>query len=339
MPLMTEERKIDACSARKQRAALASTAASVLLTLAKLAAGALSGSLALLSEGAHNALDIGVSALTYFAIREADKPADEDHPFGHAKIEAVAALAQTGFLLALAVWVAFTALQRLGGEGAEVNANLFAFAAIVAFARRRSRALARAAARRGGDGQRCARGRCAAFFERPRLLPAGADGAHRDHYGYAHADAIAAVGVALFIAAAGYRLGRRTIDALVDAAPKGLATKTRDAVEAVPGVAGRLPAPSPQRPAHRRRSRPVRLAHAAARTRRLDQVRCHAALARRWPAMQLTITANPLALDDESLLERVQVIASRRRLFVHHVESSASKGAPASRSTSRSTGA
>jgi len=78
MLLMTEEGKIDASSARKRRAALASTAASVVLTLAKLAAGALSGSLALISEGAHNALDIGVSALTYFAIREADKPADEN---------------------------------------------------------------------------------------------------------------------------------------------------------------------------------------------------------------------------------------------------------------------
>ena len=42
-------------------------------------------------------------------------------------------------------------------------------------------------------------------------------------------------------------------------------------------------------------------------------------LARRWPRMRLTISANPLALDDESILERVQVIASRRRLFVHHV--------------------
>ena len=110
---MTEDGKIDAMSARKRRAALASTAASAALALAKLAAGALAGSLALISEGAHNALDIGASALTYFAVREADKPADEDHPFGHAKIEAVAALAQTGFLLALAVGVAFEALRRL----------------------------------------------------------------------------------------------------------------------------------------------------------------------------------------------------------------------------------
>src|SRR6202034_4318115 len=56
--------------------------------------------------------------------------------------------------------------------------------------------------------------------------------------GFARADALAAIGVAAFIAVAGFRLGRRTIDALVDAAPKGLASKVRRAVEAIPGVAG-----------------------------------------------------------------------------------------------------
>src|SRR5271169_2805003 len=154
MSLMTEEGKIDASSTRKRRAAIASTAASLALTLAKLSAGLAAGSLALVSEGAHNALDIGVSALTYFAIREADKPADEDHPFGHAKIEAVTALAQTGFLLALAVGVAFEALRRLGGEGAVVDANAFAFGAIglsLVVDLVRWRALRRVAAETGSD--------------------------------------------------------------------------------------------------------------------------------------------------------------------------------------------
>jgi divalent metal cation (Fe/Co/Zn/Cd) transporter len=72
-------------SALKQRAAAASVGASTILAAVKLAAGFGSGSLALISEGAHNTLDIGASALTLFAVREADKPADADHPFGHAK--------------------------------------------------------------------------------------------------------------------------------------------------------------------------------------------------------------------------------------------------------------
>src|SRR6516164_220746 len=99
-------------SALKKRVATASVAASLILAIAKLAAGYASGSLALLSEGAHNALDVGASALTLIAVREADKPADPEHPFGHAKIEAVAALAETGFLAALSIAVAFQAIER-----------------------------------------------------------------------------------------------------------------------------------------------------------------------------------------------------------------------------------
>ena len=118
-------------SALKQRAAAASIVASAILAAVKLAAGLASGSLALISEGAHNAIDIGASALTFFAVREADKPADADHPFGHAKIEAVAALAETGFLAALSIGVAIQAFERIRGGGAAVEVNAFAIGAIV----------------------------------------------------------------------------------------------------------------------------------------------------------------------------------------------------------------
>src|SRR5947209_226069 len=115
----------------KRRAALFSVAASAGLTVLKLAAGLLSGSLALISEGAHNAVDIAASGLTYFAVRVGDKPADEGHPFGHAKIEAVAALAQTAFLLALSLGVAVVAVRRLG-RPVEIAADYFAFAVVLA---------------------------------------------------------------------------------------------------------------------------------------------------------------------------------------------------------------
>jgi len=90
---------------RKRRAALFSLAASAALSALKLIAGFFSGSLALLSEGAHNAVDIAASGLTYLAVREADRPPDDEHPFGHAKLEAVAALIETGALIALALGV------------------------------------------------------------------------------------------------------------------------------------------------------------------------------------------------------------------------------------------
>ena len=317
---MTEDDKLEKMSARKRRAALASTAASLGLALAKLTAGAFAGSLALLSEGAHNALDIGVSALTYFAVREADKPADEDHPFGHAKIEAVAALAQTGFLLVLAVGVAFEALRRLSEPEAHIDANIFAFAAIIvsiAVDLTRWRALRRIARETGSDALAADALHFSSDLVSSVLVLAGL-GASR--LGFAHADALAAVGVALFIAIAGFRLGRSTIDALLDAAPKGMAAQVRDAVEAAPGISGvdflRL-----------RRSGALivgDLGMFVSRTLPLERVATIKAdlaqsLAARWPKMRLTMTANPLALDDETILERVQLIASRRRLFVHHV--------------------
>ena len=127
----TPRHPAEAQSALKQRAAAASIGASTILAVVKLAAGFASGSLALLSEGAHNTLDIGASALTLFAVREADKPADADHPFGHAKFEAVAALAETGILAALAIVVAVQAIGRIRGGDATVDVNAFAIGAIL----------------------------------------------------------------------------------------------------------------------------------------------------------------------------------------------------------------
>ena len=64
-------------------------------------------------------------------MREADKPADADYPFGHAKMEAVAALAHTGFLAAPSVGVAVQAIARKRGAAAVVDANAFAVGVVV----------------------------------------------------------------------------------------------------------------------------------------------------------------------------------------------------------------
>jgi cation diffusion facilitator family transporter len=234
---MTRADKNDAHSTLKRRAALASVAASLTLALVKFAAGSMAGSLALLSEAAHNGLDVGASALTYYAVRVSDKPADEDHPFGHAKIEAVAALAQTGFLIVLAVAVALEALRRLG-EATTVDANLFAFAVIlmsIGVDFTRWRVLARVALQTHSDALAADSLHFSSDLLSSVLVLVGLAATRA---GWPHADAFAAVGVAVFIGVAGFRLGRRTVDALVDAAPKGLAGALRVTVERVPGVAG-----------------------------------------------------------------------------------------------------
>jgi len=315
-----EADNVETRSLAKRRAALASVAASAALTLAKLAAGLMTGSLALLSEAAHNALDIAASALTYFAVREADKPADDEHHFGHAKIEAVAALAQTGFLIALALGVALEAARRIGGETSPVEANLFAFAAILLSLTvdvLRWRTLTRIARQTGSDALTADALHYSSDLVSSTFVLIGLAATRA---GWPHADAFAAIAVAVFIGVAGFRLGRRTIDALVDAAPKGLAEAVRGAVERVPGVAGteflRLRRSGAQTVGD--------LGLLVSRTLSLERVSAIKtdvadAIASRWPETTLTLTANPLALDDETVLERVQLIAARRRLFVHHV--------------------
>jgi cation diffusion facilitator family transporter len=303
----------------KRRAALISVAASAGLTALKLVAGAVSGSLALTSEGVHNALDIAASLVTYFAVRAADKPADEDHPFGHAKVEAVAALAQTAFLFALSIGVAALAVRRLGEPGLVV-ADGFAFAVVLASMAvdvLRFRALRRVARITGSDAIAADALHYAGDLVGSGLVLAGLAATRA---GLPSADALAAVGVALYIAVSGYRLGRRTVDALVDAAPEGLAAEVRRALEEVPGVVG----------VDYLRLRRIgagavgELGLFVSRTQSLEGVaaikaRAAAALARRWPRLDLTMAANPLALDDETVLERVLLVAARRRLFVHHV--------------------
>ncbi|MDE3174646.1 MAG: cation diffusion facilitator family transporter [Pseudomonadota bacterium] len=303
----------------KRRAALLSVAVSAGLTAMKLAAGLASGSLALLSEGVHNALDIAASGLTYFAVRAGDKPADEGHPFGHAKVEAVAALAQTAFLFALALGVAVMALRRLG-QPAEVAAGAFAFVVVlasIALDIYRWRALRRVARATGShalqaDALHYGGDLVASCFVLVGLAAA--------RVGLGQGDALAALAVSGFIAVSGYRLARDTIDALVDAAPEGLADEVRAVLRGVGGVEGvdylRL-----------RRSGAGavgELGLLVSRTLPLEGVaaikqRAQAALGQRWPRLALTIAANPLALDDESVLERVLLIAARRKQFVHHV--------------------
>src|SRR6516164_2919867 len=99
----------------KQQVALTSIAASAGLTLAKGAIGLATGSLAVLSEAAHSLLDLAATVMTYFAVRISGKPADEEHHYGHGKVESVSALAEPALLFLLSGIVVWEALQRLLG--------------------------------------------------------------------------------------------------------------------------------------------------------------------------------------------------------------------------------
>lgn len=87
--------------------------ATIGLTVFKLAVAAVSGSVGLLSEGVHSFLDVVSAALSYFTVREAGKPADEDHPFGHGKIETLSSLFESLLLVGAAAWISFEGWEHL----------------------------------------------------------------------------------------------------------------------------------------------------------------------------------------------------------------------------------
>lgn len=305
----------------KERVALTSIFASGGLTIAKAIVGYLSGSLALISEAAHSALDFAATVMTWYAVRVSGKPADEEHHYGHGKVESVTALIATGLLFVLSAFVIWEAVHRLMGAGGHaVEATAWAFAVIV--------------------------GSILIDFLRARLLyktakettshALEADALHFDSdmwsscavllglvgvaLGYPWADSAAALIVAVVILIAGWRLGRRTVDTLTDTAPEGASARIAVIAARTAGVVS----------VERVRVRSVGptlfadLVVAVSRTLPLDRVAAikqevGAAISAELPEAEVDVVTEPRALSDETVLERVMVIARNRALAVHHV--------------------
>src|SRR6476659_8621596 len=192
----------------KQRVALSSIAASAGLTVAKAVVGVMSGSLAILSEAAHSLIDLGATVMTYFAVRISGRPADEEHHYGHGKVESVTALAETALLFVLSGVVIWEATKRLlGDQGHAVEATVAAFAVIVVsivvdfF---RARLLYRVAHDTASEGLEADALHFGSDMWSSLAVLVGLGGVA---FGYQWADSAAAVIVAVFVCIAGWRLG------------------------------------------------------------------------------------------------------------------------------------
>jgi cation diffusion facilitator family transporter len=304
----------------KQSVALSSIFASAGLTAAKLVVGLLTGSLGILSEAAHSLLDLGAASITWMAVRVSDKPADADHPWGHGKFEAVSALIETALLFVTATWIAKEAATRLYGGVSHVEVTWYAIAVVVlamAVDFTRSRALMKVA-----KATRSQALEADALHFSSDILSSGAVlvGLGGVALGFAKADAIAALLVSFVVAKAGWDLGKRTVDVLVDAAPAGLADSIADVLGAIPDVAR----------AERIRARlsgstvvaealvcvvpgtPIERAAAIC-------AEAEAAVVRRHPEVAITVRAEPLPLDQASVAETVRHAAARLGLDVHDI--------------------
>ena len=228
----------------KKAAALNSVGAAVLLTGLKLAVGLLSGSLGILAEAAHSGLDLAAAIVTSLAVRVASKPADQGHPYGHGKVENLSALVEALLLLGTCCWIIYESIQRLTSKLVQVDASFWAFAVMaisIAVDVSRSRMLARVAAKHRSQALEADALHFSTDVWSSVVVILGLAGIKLAQWypglGFLRqADAVAALLVAAIVVVVSTRLGVRTVEALLDASPAGVAERIKARVEKVDNV-------------------------------------------------------------------------------------------------------
>jgi cation diffusion facilitator family transporter len=228
----------------KRSAALSSVIAAIGLTTFKLIVGLLTNSLGILAEAAHSGLDLVAAAMTFFAVQVSDKPADKEHPFGHGKIENLSALFETILLLATSGWIIYEATQRLFFVSVKVEASIWSFivmGASIVIDYTRSRILYQAARKYKSQALEADAIHFSTDIWSSSVVILGLIGltiARRvPGLEWMHkADAISALVVAIIVIYISGQLGWRTISALLDTAPRGLADKVEKVAASVNGV-------------------------------------------------------------------------------------------------------
>lgn len=98
---------------QKIGAALLSVVSNTTLVIIKLAVGIFSGSMAIISESIHSGVDLLASFIALFAVKTAALPADDDHPFGHGKVENISGAAEALLIILAAGWIIYEAIHKL----------------------------------------------------------------------------------------------------------------------------------------------------------------------------------------------------------------------------------
>ncbi len=228
----------------KSSAALSSVVAAIGLTSFKIVVGLLTHSLGILAEAAHSALDLVAALMTFFAVRVSDKPADYEHHFGHGKVENLSALFETLLLLATSAWIIYEAIQRLFFESVEVEISIWSFIVMgtsIVIDYTRSRILYRAAKKYNSQALEADALHFSTDIWSSSVVILGLIGVAIARFlpgldWMSQADAIAALVVALIVIYVSGELGYRTIQALLDTAPKGMTEQIISKVENIKGV-------------------------------------------------------------------------------------------------------
>ncbi|MDE2385060.1 MAG: cation diffusion facilitator family transporter [Alphaproteobacteria bacterium] len=304
----------------KQQVAAISMAASAAMAAGKFTVALLTGSLGVLSEALHSLIDFGATVVTWFAVRWSDLPADDNHHYGHAKIESVAALLEAVLLALTAFYVAYEAVLRLWHGQTPARVEWWAPALIgVAIVVDYNRSHALKAVAKDSSSQALAAD--AAHFESDMYgsiaVLLGLVGLW---LGITWADSAAALVVSGFVGYIGFDLARDTLSTLLDRAPEGMTEQVRDLVEREDGVLR-------VEQLRVRQAGPITyVAVVADVPRSLPQasvealkLKLSAAIAAALPGCDLSLALNGVALDSETAFEKVGMIAAAHGLYVHHL--------------------
>ena len=314
-------------SAEKRRVALHSMLAAATMTVLKLAAGLFSGSLGVLSDAAHSALDLAGAALTFFSVRVSDKPADEDHTYGHGKIENISSFVEAGLMAVSCAWIIWEAVSRIANRTVELHHSVWPVLVLltsIAVDFWRSRQLHAVARRTGSPALATDAYHFASDIWSTLAVLAGLAaswaGTQFGIRGLRYADPVAAIVVSVMILRITFRLTRETVGVLMDQIPAETRRQIIQEVEHVPGVLS----------VEQARVRRAGAAHFADLTLALPRrytfehtgelVRAATdAVHRALPDADVVIHTVPSKGRAESIFDRVRAVAARHNVSVHEL--------------------
>ena len=314
-------------TAAKRRVALHSMLAALAMTALKLAAGLLSGSLGVLSDAAHSGLDLVGAMLTFLSVRVSDKPADDTHTYGHAKIENLSAFVEAGLMLISCAWIIFEAIQRIVRQEAVVHHSIWPVLVLltsIAVDWWRSRELGAVAREFKSSALAADAFHFASDIWSTLAVLCGLGlswlGSELQVGWLSYADPVAAILVSLLILRLTWKLTRETSQVLLDAAPIEIREKILREVANVEGVLAIEQARVRQAGSATFADLTVALPRSFTfeHTNELVQAATEA-VQRVVPDADVVVHTVPRQNSAESIFDRVRAVAARNNVSVHEV--------------------
>jgi cation diffusion facilitator family transporter len=317
----------------KKSAALLSVGSALALVSLKSFLVVRTGSLGVLSEALHSGLDLIAAIITFFSVRVADQPADEKHPYGHGKYENFSAFVETGLLALTALYIIYEAVERLFFRAVHIEPSLLAILVLLAalgIDLTRARALSHVAQKFSSEALEADALHFSTDVWSTVVVISGIvlvwAGEKWNLPSLIYADAIAALAVSTVILWLGWRLGRRTLDALLDVAPEGLQERITNAVSGMDGVLD-VPRVRVRRAGNRHFvDTTVRVPRSAS----LEQVHALSdAIEKRIGEIvpsDVVVHAEPRAPEGEHLFEAIRAVAQRMGLAIHDLSAQEQHG-------------